>query len=115
MKIWLNCCRTNAGIRCGGEKLANLKTESGARRDGLQPSERRLRPRNARARKNVAGEAEKRQTETRANLDYTRRRETQLAEELNRLTEIRRAMQAEFQEKNDWRKIGEATNFIRDT
>ena len=60
-------------------------------------------------------ETERQQTETRANLENVQRRETQLAEELNRLTEIRRAMQDEFQEKDRLEKVGEATQFIRET
>jgi DNA repair protein SbcC/Rad50 len=65
--------------------------------------------------KDSLAQAERRQTETRANLDYTQKRERQLAEELNRLTEIRKAMQAEFQEKERLEKVGEATAFIRET
>jgi exonuclease SbcC len=65
--------------------------------------------------KSSLAEAERRQAETRTTLDLTRRREAQLAEELAKLTEIRRAMQGEFQEKERLEKIGEATNFIRDT
>jgi exonuclease SbcC len=60
-------------------------------------------------------EAERRQAETRTTLDLTEKRAAQLAEELAKLTEIRRAMQGEFQEKERLEKIGEATNFIRDT
>ncbi|HLM61706.1 MAG TPA: hypothetical protein VK308_12945, partial [Pyrinomonadaceae bacterium] len=65
--------------------------------------------------KTLLAEAEKRQTETRANLDYTRKREAQLSEELNRLKEIRVSMQAEFKEKDRLEKVGEATTFIRET
>ncbi|MBA2493211.1 MAG: SMC family ATPase, partial [Acidobacteria bacterium] len=60
-------------------------------------------------------EAEKRLTETQANLEYTKRRADELERELNRLTEIRRAMQSEFQEKERLEKVSEATKFIRDT
>jgi len=60
-------------------------------------------------------DAEKRQTETRANLEYTRRREHQLADELKHLAEIRKQMQAEFKEKDRLEKIAEATAFIRET
>ena len=60
-------------------------------------------------------ETERRQTETQTNLENVGRRETQLAEELNRLTEIRRSMQTEFQEKERLEKVGEATTFIRET
>lgn len=65
--------------------------------------------------KDLLAQAQQRQTETRANLDYTKKRESQLAEELKNLTEIRKQMQAEFQEKERLEKIGEATTFIRDT
>lgn len=60
-------------------------------------------------------EIEKQMAETRANLENVRKREAQLAEELNRLTEIRRAMQTEFQEKERLERVGEATQFIRET
>lgn len=65
--------------------------------------------------RNLLAEAEKLRTEIGANLEHTRKRETQLAEELERLREIRAAMQAEFREKERLEKIGEATAFIRDT
>ncbi len=65
--------------------------------------------------KDAFAQVERRQTETRANLDYTKKREAQLAEELKNLTEIRRQMQAEFLEKERLEKIGEATQFIRET
>jgi exonuclease SbcC len=60
-------------------------------------------------------EAEKRLAETGANLENAKRYEAQLAEELNRLAETRRAMQAEFLEKERLEKISEATAFIRET
>ncbi|CAN5661645.1 SMC family ATPase [soil metagenome] len=60
-------------------------------------------------------EAEKRLTETRANLEYTKKRADELERELNRLAEIRKAMQGEFQEKERLEKVAEATKFIRDT
>ncbi|MGC2237137.1 MAG: SMC family ATPase [Pyrinomonadaceae bacterium] len=60
-------------------------------------------------------EAERRLAETRANLANLRRRAEESAAELKRLTEIRRAMQAEFLEKERLEKISEATSFIRDT
>ncbi len=60
-------------------------------------------------------DAEKRQTETRTNLENVSRREAQLAAELNHLQEIRQSMQAEFQEKDRLEKVGEATQFIRET
>ncbi|MGI8786860.1 MAG: AAA family ATPase [Pyrinomonadaceae bacterium] len=65
--------------------------------------------------KDFLAQAERRQTETRANLEHTKKRETQLAEELKKLMEIRKAMQTEFQEKERLEKINEATTFIRDT
>ena len=96
-------------------KLANLKTESErAETDFNKANADYDRETHAREKTSLA-EAEKRQTETRANLDYTRKRETQLAEELAKLTEIRRAMHGEFQEKERLEKINEATTFIRDT
>lgn len=60
-------------------------------------------------------DAEKRQTETRTNLENVKKREMQLAKELDNLWEIRRAMQTEFQEKERLEKVGEATAFIRET
>jgi exonuclease SbcC len=60
-------------------------------------------------------EAERRLAETRANLANMRRRADELASELKHLTEIRKQMQAEFQEKERLEKISEATAFIRDT
>lgn len=60
-------------------------------------------------------EAEKRQTETRANLTNAERRAAEAQKELERLTEIRRAMQGEFQEKERLEKIAETTEFIRET
>lgn len=96
-------------------QLADLKTESErAETDFNEAAKGYDRETHSREKTSLA-EVEKRQTETRANLDYTRKRETQLAEELNRLTEIRKAMQIEFQEKERLEKIGEATTFIRDT
>jgi len=65
--------------------------------------------------KDLLAQSEKRQTETRANLENTQRRAAQLAEELTRLTEIRRRMLGEFQEKDRLEKVGEATMFIRET
>ncbi|MCY7347054.1 MAG: SMC family ATPase [Pyrinomonadaceae bacterium] len=96
-------------------KLASLKTESEkAAADYNEASADYDRETHIRE-KGLLAEAETRQTETRANLEYTRKRETQLAEELNRLREIRVLMQSEFQEKERLEKIGEATTFIRDT
>lgn len=60
-------------------------------------------------------EAERRLTETRANLENAKKRAAELDGELKRLAEIRKEMQGEFQEKERLEKIGEATKFIRDT
>jgi exonuclease SbcC len=60
-------------------------------------------------------EAEKRLAETRATFEAAKRRESDLSNELRRLKEIRVSMQAEFQEKERLEKIGEATDFIRET
>ncbi len=60
-------------------------------------------------------EAEKRQTETRTNLANAERQKLNAETEILRLTEIRKAMQAEFQEKERLEKVGEATEFIRET
>lgn len=60
-------------------------------------------------------EAEKRQTETRTNLTNAERQKSQAEAELARLSEIRKAMQTEFQEKERLEKVGEATEFIRET
>ena len=59
--------------------------------------------------------AERRQTETKTHLENVRKREMELAKELDGLWEIRRAMQTEFQEKERLEKVGEATQFIRET
>lgn len=60
-------------------------------------------------------EAEKRLAETRANFANTQKRAAQLAEELEKLVQIRKEMQSEFQEKERLEKIAEATDFIRET
>lgn len=67
------------------------------------------------AEKFALSEGEKREAETRANLGHAERQKTNAEQELKRLTEIRRAMQAEFQEKERLEKIAEATDFIRET
>ncbi len=96
-------------------ELANLKTElEKAEKDFNEASRDYDRETHVRE-KTALAEAEKRQTEMRANLEYTRKRETQLADELNHLREIRVSMQGEFREKERLEKIGEATTFIRDT
>ncbi len=60
-------------------------------------------------------EAERRLAETRANLANVQKRAAELEAELKRLAEVRKAMQSEFQEKERLEKIGEATDFIRET
>ncbi len=60
-------------------------------------------------------EAETRLAETRANLANVRKRAAELEAELNRLAEVRKAMQSEFKEKERLEKIAEATDFIRET
>ncbi|HVE55959.1 MAG TPA: SMC family ATPase [Pyrinomonadaceae bacterium] len=60
-------------------------------------------------------EAERRLAETRANLANAERQKIQAENELNRLAQVRKAMQTEFQEKERLEKIAEATDFIRET
>jgi exonuclease SbcC len=60
-------------------------------------------------------ETEKRLAETRATHEAAKRRESELSRELERLKAIRVSMQAEFMEKERLEKIGEATEFIRET
>ncbi len=60
-------------------------------------------------------EAQKRFAEMRATLEAARRREAELGKELQHLMEIRASMQEEFREKERLEKIGEATDFIRET
>ena len=67
------------------------------------------------AEKAALSDAQRREAETRANLAHAKRRVEESENELKRLVEIRREMQAEFQEKERLEKIGEATAFIRDT
>ncbi len=55
------------------------------------------------------------QAESRATLEAMKKRESELAAEMHRLTETRRAMQTEFREKERLEKLAEATVFIRDT
>lgn len=65
--------------------------------------------------KNSLLEAERRLAETRANLANAERQKANAEEELKRLAEIRKQMQTEFQEKERLEKVGEATDFIRET
>jgi exonuclease SbcC len=60
-------------------------------------------------------DAEKRHAEMRATFDAAKRREEQLAAELKHFSEIRKAMQEEFKEKERLETVAEATVFIRDT
>ncbi|MBA4121885.1 MAG: SMC family ATPase [Acidobacteria bacterium] len=96
-------------------ELANFKTESEKAEDNFQTASKNYDREMHLREKSLLLDAEKWQTETRANLEHTKKREMQLAEELKHLAEIRKAMQGEFQEKERLEKIGEATTFIRDT
>jgi exonuclease SbcC len=58
---------------------------------------------------------QQRQAELRATFEAAKRREDELAAELNRLTEIRRSMQTEFRERERHEATAEATEFIRTT
>ncbi len=60
-------------------------------------------------------ESEKRQVETRTTLAGVKQRQEQLAAELERLAEIRKAMAGEYLEKEKLEKVAELTAFIRDT
>lgn len=60
-------------------------------------------------------ELQKRQAELRATFDATKKRETELGDELNRLEEIRKSLHGEFMERERLEKVGEVTTFIRDT
>ena len=103
------------GFESAQIELTNLKTESVKAETRFNEASKDYDRETHAREKGLLADAEKRQTETRANLDYTRKREAQLAEELNRLQEIRKAMQTEFQEKDRLEKVGEATAFIRET
>jgi len=97
------------------KELANFKTESEKAEGNFQTASKNYDRQTHLREKGLLLDAEKRQTETRANLEHTKKREMQLAVELRYLAEIRKAMQGEFQEKERLEKIGEATTFIRDT
>lgn len=60
-------------------------------------------------------EMERSEAESRAMLEVVKRREGELETELRQLAETRKAMQAEFREKERLEKVAEATVFIRDT
>ena len=58
---------------------------------------------------------QKRQAEFNAKFAGSKKREEELAAELERLNEVRRSMQGEFREKERLEKIAEVTDFIRAT
>jgi exonuclease SbcC len=60
-------------------------------------------------------ELQKGRAELKATFDATKKRELDLAAELERLQAIRRSMQGEFREKERLEKVAEATDFIRAT
>lgn len=60
-------------------------------------------------------ELQKGQAEVNATLDAARKREAELAAELERLQAIRKSMQDEFREKERLEKVAETTDFIRTT
>jgi len=60
-------------------------------------------------------ELQKRQAEVKATFDATKKRERELAAELERMVAIRSSMQDEFREKERHEKVGEVTDFIRAT
>lgn len=59
--------------------------------------------------------AERRLAETQATFDAAKRREDQLAAELQRFADIRNTLQSEFKEKERLEAVAETTAFIRDT
>ncbi len=58
---------------------------------------------------------ERRSAEIGATFEAAKRRETQLAEEIARFSELRKSLADEFREKERLEKVVEATAFIRDT
>jgi len=58
---------------------------------------------------------ERRSAEVKATFEAAKKRETQLAAELARFTELRKSLADEFREKERLEKVSEATAFIRDT
>ncbi len=60
-------------------------------------------------------EAQRREAGTAAELAQANGRESDLRREIERLGEVRRQMQAEFQEKEKLERVQETTDFIRDT
>ena len=67
------------------------------------------------AERTALNESEKRHAELRATFVAAKRREEQLAAELERFAEIRKSLQTEFQEKERLETVADATAFIRDT
>jgi DNA repair protein SbcC/Rad50 len=65
--------------------------------------------------RNALHDAEKRNAEFRATFDAARKREKQLAAELQRFAELRKSLQKEFREKERLENVAETTSFIRDT
>ncbi len=59
--------------------------------------------------------AERRLSEAQATFDAAKKREGQIAAELERFAEIRKSLQTEFQEKERLEMVAETTAFIRDT
>ncbi len=68
-----------------------------------------------RSEKDAVRDLNTKQTEARATFEAVKRRADELSAEMERLAETRKAMQAEFREKERLEKIAEATVFIRDT
>lgn len=60
-------------------------------------------------------DVQKRQAEAEVMRDSATRRDAELTEEIERLYEVRRSMQAEFRERERLKKVAEATDFIRST
>lgn len=59
--------------------------------------------------------AERRAAEIKATFDAAKRREAQLAAEIERFAELRKSLAGEFKEKERLEHVAEATAFIRDT
>ena len=60
-------------------------------------------------------EFQRREAELKATYDAAKKRESELAAELESLNEIRRSMEGEFREKEKHEKVAEVTDFIRAT
>ncbi len=65
--------------------------------------------------RNALLDLQRRQAEITATLDAATKRLDELALELNRLSEIRASVEAEFRERERLEKVSELTTFIRDT